>query len=170
MSRANEADEGRAPPEEAPFDAAAVRAWLTDEVPALLARIDAHTSVRWGCMTPPQVVEHLEWAMRVALGEVELVQAVPDEALPRQRAFLRSAAPPPRELKLPGLDAPPPLRHASLDAARSALADVTARFLRDGCGDRRPVHPLFGPMDADDWLRLHAKHVRHHLGQLGLVD
>lgn len=157
-------------PDEVPFDAASVRGWLAGDVPELLERVDASTPVRWGRMTPAQVIEHLEWAMRVALGEVVLPQAVPDEALPRQRAFLRSAAPPPRELALPGLEQPPALRFATLDEARAALAETTARFLREGCGGQRRVHPLFGPMDEDDWLRLHAKHVTHHLQQLGLLD
>jgi hypothetical protein len=32
------------------------------------------------------------------------------------------------------------------------------------------MHPLFGPIGAEEWTRVHFKHAYHHLLQFALID
>jgi hypothetical protein len=159
---------------ESPFDVndAALRdAFLRDAVPAALAALTANAAPHWGQMTAQQMVEHLLWAFDLSNGVATVECAVPENVLPRMKRFLRNNQTTPREFMNPLLvSGLPPLRHASLNEAKAALGQELQRFLnRSGTGEVC-MHPLFGPLDHEEWHRAHYKHIHHHLSQFGVIE
>jgi hypothetical protein len=35
--------------------------------------------------------------------------------------------------------------------------------------DRTQSHPYYGPLNYEQWIRLHSKHFTHHFSQFGLI-
>jgi oxepin-CoA hydrolase/3-oxo-5,6-dehydrosuberyl-CoA semialdehyde dehydrogenase len=126
----------------------------------------------WGKMTAQQMVEHLEWAFALSNGQGFCDCPVPETERERRKAFLYSNRPTPREFMNPLLTTGlPPLRHAGLDEARTALAGEVARFLAQSAATPGLIraHPVFGSMPLGEWTRSHYKHAYHHLLQFGLI-
>jgi hypothetical protein len=130
-----------------------------------------------GAWSPGQIAEHLaltfEYNRRVVLGTAEglpfplgllfrplLRRMVIDNTIKAGRFTRKGRAPAPFR---PG-PSPPPLA-AAVQRLRSAVAafeaDVRSRP-RSGTID----HPVFGTIDAVDWMKVQAIHVRHHRVQL----
>jgi oxepin-CoA hydrolase/3-oxo-5,6-dehydrosuberyl-CoA semialdehyde dehydrogenase len=87
------------------------------------------------------------------------------------KKFLYSNHPTPQEFMNPALvTGLPPLRSASLDAAKAALLQEIERFLAGAGETYRRTHPIFGPMSYEEWHRAHYKHVHHHLLQFGVLQ
>jgi len=66
----------------------------------------------------------------------------------------------------------PPLKHKDFSAARAALEEEIAAFWSELAEHPEAlyVHPLFGPIGAEEWSRTHFKHGCHHLLQFGLIE
>jgi oxepin-CoA hydrolase/3-oxo-5,6-dehydrosuberyl-CoA semialdehyde dehydrogenase len=138
-----------------------------------LAPLSDTCKPRWGRMTSQQMVEHLTWAFELSTGQAHTDCPVPDAERERMKAFLHHNRPTPHEFMNPALVAGlPPLRHAGLAEARTALRVAVDRFLAQP--DVTPgvvhTHPLFGPIGVEEWARAHFKHGYHHLLQFGLVN
>jgi hypothetical protein len=56
---------------------------------------------------------------------------------------------------------------STASAAQRRIAEYIERFAR---GPDQPwgVHPILGPLGAEDWGRLEYHHLDHHLRQFGL--
>jgi hypothetical protein len=137
-----------------------------------LAGLSEHTPPHWGNMSARHMVEHLLWAFECSTGELTLPCRTPEKLLERVKAFLHDNRPTPREFKNPLLGpAPPPYRFTNLTDALAALDSEVIRFT--GHFLEQPgafhVHPIFGPLGAQEWQRSHFKHCYHHLLQFGLV-
>ncbi len=141
---------------------------LADALTSLADRRPPH----WGQMTPRHMVEHLLWSFECSTGEITLPCRTPERLLERVKEFLYDNRPTPRGYKNPLLGAvPPPLRFQSLADALAALDREVIRFI--GHFMEEPgafhVHPIFGPLGAEEWQRAHFKHCYHHLLQFGLI-
>ena len=154
-------------------DAALRDAFFRHHLGDAIATLREDAAPRWGRMTAREMVEHLSWVFEVSTGRASVECSVPGARRERFKAFLYDSTPMLREFRNPALTAGlPPLRHAGLDEARSALRREVDRFL-DQCRDAPDVahvHPVFGPLGSEDWSRSHFKHAYHHLAQFGLVD
>jgi oxepin-CoA hydrolase/3-oxo-5,6-dehydrosuberyl-CoA semialdehyde dehydrogenase len=148
-------------------------AFLRTGVLAALDALDGAAVPRWGRMTAQEMVEHLVWAFECSTGEVEVACPTPPEELPRLKKFLSSRRLMPREFMNPALRGGlPPSRFATLGEARDALASAVERF-RDQWRTHPQdvhIHPVFGPISAEEWSRTHFKHCAHHLQQFGLLE
>jgi hypothetical protein len=158
-----------------PFDVndAGLRSdFLERQMGAALAGLTTHTRSHWGAMTPQHMVEHLLWAFECSTGQSILPCRTPEKLLERVKEFLFDSRQTPRGFKNPALGpTPPPLRFGNLTDARTALEHEVIRFT--GHFIERPgayhVHPIFGPLGAEEWQRAHFKHCYHHLLQFGLI-
>jgi hypothetical protein len=152
-------------------DASAREALLRGGMWDALAALRPDASARWGRMTAQQMVEHLEWTFACSTGTRTVDCYIPEEHRPRYLAFLATDRPTPQGFENPALTSGlPALAHAGFDAATAALRREVELFLSlalSAPGARR-MHPLFGPIDAEQWSRTHYKHVRHHFTQFGL--
>ena len=129
-----------------------------------------HTDARakWGRMTAPQMVCHLNDSFRVAMGEK---YASPATSL-LQRTFIKWVAlrtpvrwppgVPTRPEIEQGRGGTPPAEWESDCAELLRLIDAFAQSETFG------VHPAFGNMTQRDWLIWGYRHVDHHLRQFGV--
>lgn len=140
---------------------AATRADLTARAQTLTP---AHRA-RWGAFTVVGMMAHLNDALLMVLGDLEVKAKAP--------AFLRLA--PIRYLLLHVLPMPKRAPTAPELLARSNASDLggeqaTFVALLARLGDTTtlaPTHPVFGSMTRADWGVLIHKHTDHHLRQFG---
>lgn len=152
-------------------DAALRDRFLRDEFRQALATLTAESQPRWGSMNAQQMVEHLAWTFQASTGGVALSCPIPAEELDRMKRFLVSNRPTPENFMNPALvSGLPALRCANLAAARDELDREANRFLSSVGAGTRHTHPVFGPIDYEEWHRAHYKHTHHHLAQFGLVE
>jgi hypothetical protein len=123
-------------------------------------------------MNPQQMVEHLSLIMRASNGKLKAPLATPEEKVEKRKQFLFTDDELQPGFRGPGLpEEPMPHRFKDLDEARQVLLKELDDF--DAYYDAHPeikeVHPVFGPLNRDEWLRFHNKHFRHHFRQFGLL-
>ncbi len=138
-----------------------------------ISGLGEHASPLWGNMTAQHMVEHLLWAFECSTGAIVLPCCTPENLLERTKTFLYDNRPTPRGFKNPLLgQSPPSLRFSCFSDAKAALHKEVSRFI-DLCQmqtNTRHVHPVFGPIGAEEWQRAHFKHCYHHLLQFGVVE
>ncbi len=127
----------------------------------------------WGGMTAQHMLEHLVWAIELSTAATDVPCYTPVHLLERAKRFLYDTRPTPHEFRNPLLgEKPQPFRYGSMAEAKAALKQVTITFFehfRDQ-PEAVHVHPLFGPLGAEEWERAHFKHCYHHLLQFKLVS
>jgi oxepin-CoA hydrolase/3-oxo-5,6-dehydrosuberyl-CoA semialdehyde dehydrogenase len=154
-------------------DVGAREAFLYQGVNDALVALDAGAPAQWGHMTAQQMVEHLSWSYEVSTGRRVVRCPIPEAKREAWKQFLFDNRPMMREFRNPALvDGLPALRHEGLAAAIAAAradADAFRRHAASAAPDARHLHPVFGPLSAEEWARAHYKHFIHHLQQFGLV-
>lgn len=141
---------------------------------SLLKNIPADTKGNWGKMNAQQMVEHTADFFDVSANKGKQQLFTPEEHLPKYMEFLLSDKQFRENTKAP-LDVvpeePQPLRTASMEAALKMLQQSVDDF----CGyfennpSQKTIHPVFGPLNFNEWVLLHYKHITHHLRQFGLM-
>jgi hypothetical protein len=147
----------------------------TQTLEALIARLDELTSDserRWGVMSVQHMVEHLAITLALSNGKIQVPLRTPEAELPAPLAHLWSDKPIPKGVRaVAAINEPLPLRFANLDEARAAVqrqyAGLAPFFVQNP--DARPIHPVYGPLDLDGWIRFHVKHFEHHYRQFSLL-
>jgi oxepin-CoA hydrolase/3-oxo-5,6-dehydrosuberyl-CoA semialdehyde dehydrogenase len=127
----------------------------------------------WGTMTPQQMIEHLRWAFQCSTGIIELPCYTPGNLLERAKRFLYDNRQTPHQFKNPAIgENMPPLHFSTLADAKAGLQKEIIRFFDHfrEVPDAIHVHPIFGPLEAQEWQRSHFKHCYHHLCQFGIID
>jgi hypothetical protein len=126
----------------------------------------------WGEMTPQQMVEHLVWATEISNGSVTVECRLHPKLIVRFKGFLHDDMPTTHDFMNPVLkNGLPSSRFADLSEAVANLRDRMRAFLAEAPEARslQRTHPVFGPLDHDEWSRAHFKHFYHHLLQFGLI-
>jgi oxepin-CoA hydrolase / 3-oxo-5,6-dehydrosuberyl-CoA semialdehyde dehydrogenase len=131
------------------------------------------TKSLWGKMSPQNMIEHLTWAFEISTGKINVSCQTPVNVLERVKKFLYENRPMPQNYKNPLLDENPlPFRFEKLSDAKKVFHQEINYFVR--YFDERPeaihTHPVFGPLGAGEWQRIHFKHCYHHLLQFGLIN
>ncbi len=135
---------------------------------ARIQRLDANAGPKWGRMTAPQMVCHLNDSFRVGMGEK---YASPATSL-LQRTLVKWIA-----LRTPLRWPPGVPTRPEIEQGRGGTppgewdADRAELFkLMDAFAEKQTfgVHPTFGKMSERDWLIWGYRHVDHHLRQFGV--
>ena len=141
----------------------------------LLKGANPETVAHWGKMNLTQTVEHLSDFFDVSSGKSTFPLVTPEDQLPKYKAFLLSDIPFKENTKAPASvvsETPAPVRSASYDEALQHLQhsiQLFEQYFRQA-PDATTIHPVFGPLNYQEWIQLHTKHLYHHLKQFGLVD
>ncbi|HEY1338967.1 MAG TPA: DUF1569 domain-containing protein [Bryobacteraceae bacterium] len=136
-----------------------------------IARLHPGVRAVWGRMSAHQMICHLSDSFRAGLGE----KWVSPASGPAQRTLVKWFA---LYIPLPwpkGVPTRPEVDQLSggtppvdFEKDRAGLLAVLGRF----CDPRQRFygrsHPIFGPMDAAEWLRWGWLHADHHLRQFGM--
>jgi len=114
----------------------------------------------WGGMSARHMVEHLEWAIGLSIAATNVECKTLPHLIERAKRFLLLG------------EKPPAFRFGSMAEARAALQMATTSYLHHfrEHPEAVHVHPLFGPLGAEEWERAHFKHCYHHLLQFRLVS
>ncbi len=137
---------------------------------AIIARFDRLTPTAkplWGRMTAPQMVAHLNDAMRMARGDLR----VKSKNMPLLRWYpikmlVIYVMPFPKNAPTaPEIISRTPDDFAAEVTAAKALIERNAAEI-DSLPDVE--HPVFGKMSRADWGALGHRHIDHHLRQFGV--
>jgi len=148
-------------------------AFIKNDLFSLLDNIKTATQAKWGKMNAQQMVEHLVAFFNVSTEKIKFDLVTPEEHLPKFKEFLLSDKQFRENTKAPinviGED-PLPLRYHTYEEAVEKLHQAVDHFETYFKNDhgKKTLHPVFGPLNFDEWVLLHYKHVTHHLRQFGI--
>ena len=148
--------------------------FLREEMFLLLEKLTAEKKQVWGKMNAQQMLEHLADFFNVSTGKIIFDLVTPVEHLPKYREFLYSDKEFRENTKAPAAvlgEEPLPQRKPNLESAKEDLKKSVEEFVNFFQADteKKTLHPVFGPLNFEEWVLLHYKHVRHHLRQFALL-
>lgn len=146
--------------------------FLTTGTFLALEKLTPDTPPKWGVMSAQEMTEHLIHFYKVSLGEILVELYTPEAHLPKYMEFLMSEKEFRENTKAPTEllgDEPLPLQYGSLSEAIQKLKETVAQFVEFFDKEKKTLHPVFGNLNYEEWIRLHYKHVVHHLKQFGLT-
>ncbi|MEZ4687569.1 MAG: DUF1569 domain-containing protein [Bacteroidia bacterium] len=149
------------------------QAFLYNELPALIDKVQENSQPRWGKMTAQHMLEHLSGVNYLALGKITAKLEIPEEQVPRAQAWLASDKMFRKNIRLDALpEEPSPLRFADIEEAKSKAKGTLQRFKShfDQQPEFKAMHPAFGMLTRDQWEQFLYKHYRHHLAQFGIIE
>ena len=127
----------------------------------------------FGKMSAQHVIEHLAITFMISNGKLPRQLVTPPEKVARYKAvFFEPDKEFPSGIKAPVLgDEPLPLRYPDLPSAIQKFwkeFDAFETYYAEN-PDSKPMHPVIGELDKEEWVLFHNKHVTHHFKQHGLV-
>ncbi len=136
--------------------------------------VNLNATPKWGKMNFQQMVEHVTAFFKVSTKELQFDLVSPAEHLPKLKEFLMSDKQFRENTKAPAAilgEEPLPVHYASIERAVEKLELEVSRFFDYYSANKNAtaVHPVFGELNFEEWVRLHYKHVTHHLRQFGLL-
>ena len=136
----------------------------------LLSKLEDGSKPLWGEMSAQRMVEHLADALKVSNGKLKVEMAVSEDKLDRMVSFLLSDKPMAKNIEVSFAGKNVPLRHEEMDLAIDEVVEEWIDFeeLFASQEGLKISHPYYGPLDFEQWLRLHAKHFTHHFEQFGI--
>lgn len=146
-------------------------AFLQQEFPELLRRLNPATPPLWGKMNVQQMIEHFSDALRIANGKDVYNAVLPPEQVEKMQQFLRSEKPFRENTRNPMLASEPqPERWPTVADAIGELEQEVNDLLDVYGQDKEKLitNPLFGDLNYEDQLQLLYKHALHHLRQFGV--
>lgn len=150
--------------------------FISPDLETVIAHLDKLTPGQqplWGGMSAHRMVEHLTDTLRIATGKNPQPLLIPEDKIERMLAFLESDKPMAREIAVPFAtpEMNTQLRNEELELAIDELVDEWLFFEELYATDtnRTEVHPYYGPLNYEQWMRLHQKHLTHHFEQFDLL-
>jgi len=136
--------------------------------------LQADTKPRWGIMTVQHMIEHLEFSLNVAKGDIQDFEiATPEEHLDKVQETLYNYEKMPKNYNMPLMktDGLENLRHPDLDTAKNAFLQAYEDFHNffKTHPDATTKNPVFGELTYFEWKLLNRKHFHHHFEQFGVV-
>ena len=137
------------------------------EICRRVERLTPDARARWGKFTPAEMLAHLNDAMRMATGELQVTpKNLPIRYWPLKQLIVY-ALPFPK-----GAPTAPELlsrcKEADLAAEQAEFRIIAERLAAKASSDRWPEHPAFGPLTYRAWGVLKYRHADHHLRQFGV--
>lgn len=138
-----------------------------------LVHLNEESRAKWGKMSAQHMIEHLLYTFEISTGKLEVPCKLQQRLIERAKRFLYNDSQTPQNFKNPLLgDDPLPLRFSNLkeaiDRLKMELKNFSIHFYEKP--ESNHIHPLFGPLGAEEWERAHFKHCYHHLLQFGLLE
>lgn len=129
-----------------------------------LLHLEPDAQAKWGSLTAPRMVAHLIDAFEIGFGEKAVTVRGP-LANPIGRWLVLRMPIPRGKLK-----APPEFHECEPGEFAADRDRVLAYLDRFAAGPEQQwgPSPFLGRMSGQQWARLHAKHLEHHLTQFGV--
>lgn len=148
--------------------------FLQNEFLKIIRTADSSATPKWGKMNFQQMVEHVTAFFKVSTQQLKFDLVSPPEHLPKLKEFLMSDKQFRENTKAPTNiigEEPLPAHFKTVEEAINQLDKEVNHFSDFYATDKQvtAVHPVFGELNFEEWVRLHYKHVTHHLRQFGLL-
>ena len=142
-----------------------------ETVLSYLDKLSSRTSPKWGNMSSQQMIEHLTHTIEMAMEKHRYEPTVKEEEYEKMRQFILSDMPLPRNFKVDFMAENAPLIHEEIELAIDAYCDawIDLEMWFDAHPGIETMHPNFGLLNFDLWVRIHEKHLTHHFTQFGLI-
>lgn len=137
------------------------------ELLARAERLTGDAPARWGKLTCPRMMAHVNDALRMPLGEVNPpLRKTPLRLFPLKQLIIYV-------VPFPKGAPSAPMLFARGDSAVfpdevQAFRQILQRLAGRSAEVSWPAHPAFGRMSRGDWGALGYKHVDHHFTQFGV--
>ncbi|MES2800121.1 MAG: DUF1569 domain-containing protein [Bacteroidota bacterium] len=142
-----------------------------EDVLAILDQLDPEKKPLWGTMSAQRMVEHLTDVIRLASGKDKFELVIPAEKVEKAQAFIFSDFPMPKDFKVPFAKETNELRHEEIELAIDEFLlewiDFENYYIENE--GIKTLHPNFGELNYEQWVRLHSKHLTHHFQQFELI-
>jgi hypothetical protein len=151
--------------------------FITADLETLLTylnRLSPEAQPKWGNMSAQRMVEHLTDSLRIATGKNPQKLEIPEDRIGRMQLFLESDKPLMQNIAVPFAtpEMNDQLRNEELELAVDEFVEEWLYFeeLFESEPGKTAVHPYYGALNYEQWLRLSEKHHTHHFTQFGLID
>ena len=139
-----------------------------------LKKLRENSKPLWGTMSAQHMVEHVCLAVQLSNGNLVINEYMTsEEKLPLLKRVLMSSRPLPKNFTNTVIgEGLKPLRNVNLDSAISELKNELSQidiYFEENI-NAQPVNPTFGPLNKEEWIQFHKKHLTHHFTQFGLVE
>lgn len=143
------------------------------KIEELLQALRPETPALWGKMTAHHMVEHLILPLNICRGKLVVDVNTPPEKVDKTRDVLLLGNLPFRRNFISPLigEGLMELRYNNIDIAKFELLQEIKLVLDYWQNNPNAIHahPVFGPLNKDQWLVFQGKHFTHHFTQFGLV-
>jgi len=142
------------------------------EMLAVLNGLTPNQKPLWGKMKAQEMVEHLSDMLMMSRGTGNFTIDVDAETIARRQQFLSSDKEMAKNIAVPFTKDIIELRHDELELALDEFADEWINFTEyyENNPSASVIHPYYGDLDYNLWLKMHDKHFTHHFKQFGLIE
>ncbi len=131
-------------------------------------KLTPSTTALWGKMDVAQMLTHCQTTLKLALGEMKLKRAFIGFVFGKiaKRKILNDAD---LDKHLPTFKEAKITDQRNFEEEKSKLTDLVKRMQQAGPGGlAKDPHPFFGALTPEEYDRMNAKHLDHHLRQFGV--
>ena len=131
-------------------------------------KLTPSTPALWGKMSVDQMLAHSQTTLKMALGDLKLKRAFIGlifGGIAKKRLLKDQPLP----QNMPTFNEARIIEHRNFEEEKAKLIALVKRFQIAGPnGLIKDPHPFFGKLTPEEWDKLNAKHVDHHLRQFGV--
>jgi len=140
---------------------------------SIIAKLKPETKANWGLMTAQHMLEHLEYFLKMAVGQVKTTLAIPEEKIERYQESLYNYRQMTKNFKHPEFneEKTEPLVHESFEIAKKSFLEAYDAFELhfEENPEAETLNTMFGNLNKEMWDLLNRKHFNHHFEQFGLL-
>ena len=142
------------------------------EMLAVLNSLTPSQKPLWGKMNAQEMVEHLSDMLMMSRGTGNFTIDVDAETIARRQQFLLSDKEMAKNIAVPFTKELIELRNNELELAVDDFTDEWMNFTEyyENNPSASVIHPYYGDLDFNLWLKMHDKHFMHHFKQFGLIE
>lgn len=132
-----------------------------------LNNLNANKEPVWGSMSAQRMVEHLTDTFYIASGKHPQKLVVPEDRIEKMQAWLETDKPMARNIEVAFAPKEWTLRNEEMALAIDEFTDAWLSFeeFYENNPDHREIHSYYGPLNYNQWMMLHTKHLNHHFEQ-----
>ena len=139
---------------------------------SILNGLSSSKTPLWGKMNAQEMVEHLSDMLMMSRGTGNFSIDVDAETIARRQQFLLSDKEMAKNIAVPFTKDIIELRHDELELALDEFTEEWMNFTEyyENNPSASVIHPYYGDLDFNLWLKMHDKHFMHHFKQFGLIE
>jgi Protein of unknown function (DUF1569) len=137
---------------------------VRESIKARVKALRPNSIRKWGAMTVDQMLWHVASGLELSMGLLEPKGENPSPPLPKPLIrFIVLNLPWPKSV--PTMQAVIASKQYDLEAERSRCLKLIDEFAARPLDGPWPLHPVMGTLTGEQYSRLMAKHLNHHLTQ-----